>query len=132
HEGDVYEVDTPNLAFTVTQAGAFRVNVSENGDATTIVAIRGEGQVTAAGKTYKIHNGEQAEFEGADNPQFNESAAPAPDGLDRWAAERDLRHHKHVSQKYVSPDVPGASDLDDNGTWNEKPASGNVSYPNDA
>ena len=62
-EGDVYEVDTPNLAFTVTQAGAFRVNVSENGDATTVVAIRGEGQVTTAGKTYKIHSGEQAEFE---------------------------------------------------------------------
>src|SRR6202000_836629 len=89
-EGDVYEVDTPNLAFTVTQAGAFPLNVSENGDAPTIVAIRGEGQVTAAGTTYKIHNGEQAEFEGADNPQFNESAAPPPDGLDRWAAERDL------------------------------------------
>src|SRR5579863_9694622 len=87
-EGDVYEVDTPNVAFTVKQAGAFRVNVSENGDATTIVAIRGEGEVTTAGKTYKIHSGEQAEFEGADNPQIHESAAPAPDGLDRWAAER--------------------------------------------
>jgi len=130
-EGDVYEVDTPNLAFTVKQAGAFRVNVSENGDATTIVALRGEGEVTTAGKTYKIHNGEQAEFEGADNPQFNESAAPAPDGLDRWAAERDLRDDNSVSQKYVSPEVPGASDLDDNGTWNEEPDYGNVWYPND-
>jgi uncharacterized membrane protein YgcG len=130
-EGDVYEVDTPSLAFTVKQAGAFRVNVSENGDATTIVAIRGEGEVTAAGKTYKIHEGEQAEFEGADNPQLNESAAPAPDGLDRWAAERDLRDDNSISQKYVSPDVPGASDLDDNGTWNEEPDYGNVWYPND-
>jgi len=130
-EGDVYEVDTPNLAFTVKQAGAFRVNVSENGDATSIVAIRGEGEVTTAGKTYKIHSGEQAEFEGADNPQFNESAAPAPDGLDSWAAERDLRDDNSVSQKYVSPDVPGASDLDDNGTWNEEPEYGNVWYPND-
>src|ERR1700733_5484898 len=56
-EGDVYEVDTPNLAFTVKQAGAFRVDVSETGDATSIVAIRGEGEVTTAGKTYKIHSG---------------------------------------------------------------------------
>ena len=38
-EGDVYEIDAPNLAFTVKQAGAFRVNVSENGDATTIVSM---------------------------------------------------------------------------------------------
>jgi len=35
-EGDVYEVDTPNAAFTVKQAGAFRVDVSETGDATAI------------------------------------------------------------------------------------------------
>ncbi len=49
-EGDVYEVDTPNVAFTVRQAGAFRVDVSENGDATAITAIRGEGEVTANGQ----------------------------------------------------------------------------------
>jgi len=128
-EGDVYEVDTPNLAFTVKQAGAFRVNVSENGDATTVVAIRGEGEVTTAGKIYTIHAGEQTEFEGADNPQVHESAAPAPDGLDRWAAERDLRDDNSVSSKYVSPDVPGVSDLDDNGSWNEEPDYGPVWYP---
>src|SRR5262249_25067189 len=28
-EGDVYEVDTPNIAFNVTQAGAFRVEVNQ-------------------------------------------------------------------------------------------------------
>src|SRR3977135_3485905 len=31
-QGDLYEVDAPNLAFTVKQAGAFRVDVDENGD----------------------------------------------------------------------------------------------------
>src|SRR6202043_1677132 len=68
-EGDVYEVDTPNLAFTVKQAGAFRVDVSENGDATSITAIRGEGEVTAGGKTYTVHAGDRAEFDGVDNPE---------------------------------------------------------------
>src|ERR1700744_598138 len=128
-EGDVYEVDSPDLAFTVRHAGGFRVNVSENGDATTIVAIRGEGEVTAAGKTYTVHAGEQTEFEGADNPQVHESAAPAPDGLDQWAAQRDLRDDNSVSSKYVAPGVQGASDLDDNGTWNEEPDYGPVWYP---
>ena len=33
-EGDQYEVDTPNAAFTVRQAGAFRIDVNENGDGT--------------------------------------------------------------------------------------------------
>src|SRR5215470_7646848 len=46
-EGDLYEVDTPSLAFTVKEAGAFRIDVNENGDATRVTAIRGEGEVTA-------------------------------------------------------------------------------------
>ena len=33
-EGDTYEVDTPNAVFTITQAGAFRIDVNENGDNT--------------------------------------------------------------------------------------------------
>jgi hypothetical protein len=37
-EGDVYEVDTPNLAFTVKEAGAFRIDVDENGENTRVTA----------------------------------------------------------------------------------------------
>jgi len=128
-EGDVYEVDTPNLAFTVKQAGAFRIDVAENGEATSITAIRGEGEVTAGGKTYTVHTGDRAELNGVDNPEYSVTAAAAPDGLDRWAAERDLRDDNSTSSKYVSPDVPGTSDLDDNGSWNEEPDYGPVWYP---
>ena len=53
-EGDQYEVDTPNAAFTVTQAGAFRIDVNENGDGTIVTVLRGEGEVTAGGKSYKV------------------------------------------------------------------------------
>src|SRR6266851_1241971 len=78
-EGDLYEVDTPNLAFTVKEAGAFRIDVNENGDGTRITVIRGEGEVTAGGKTYEVHAGEQAEFNGIDDPEYHVSQAPAPD-----------------------------------------------------
>jgi uncharacterized membrane protein YgcG len=128
-EGDLYEVDTPNLAFTVKQAGAFRVEVSENGEATSVTAIRGEGEVTAGGKTYAVNAGEHAEWSGTDNPEYRVSQAPSPDGLDRWAAERDLREDNSTSARYVSRDVPGYSDLDDNGSWREEPDYGAVWYP---
>ena len=131
-EGDLYEVDTPNSAFTVKQAGAFRVDVSENGDGTRITVIRGEGEVTADGKTYPIHAGERAEFKGTDgNIQYNVNQAPAPDGLDRWANDRDLREENSVSAKYVSRETVGYSDLDDHGTWSETPDNNPVWYPND-
>src|SRR5437867_12218707 len=61
-EGDVYEVDTPNTVFNVRQAGAFRIDVTESGDSSRITVIRGEGEISAGGKTYEIHAGEQAEF----------------------------------------------------------------------
>ncbi len=65
-QGDLYEVDAPNLAFTVKQAGAFRIDVDENGDSSRVTVIRGEGEVTAGGKTYEVHAGERAEFNGAE------------------------------------------------------------------
>jgi hypothetical protein len=128
-EGDVYEIDTPNLAFNVTQAGAFRIDVNENGDATRITAIRGEGEVSANAQTYTIHAGERGEFNGVDDVTSFVAAAPAPDDFDRWSNDRDLRDDNSVSARYVSRDVPGYSDLDENGSWNEEPDYGPVWYP---
>ena len=130
-EGDIYEVDTPNAAFTVKQAGAFRIDVSENGDGTRVTVIRGGGEVLAAGQTYAIHPGDRAEFVGTDGSvQYTVHGAPPPDGLDRWANDRDLREDNSVSARYVNRDVPGISDLDDNGTWSEQPDVGSVWTPN--
>ncbi len=128
-QGDLYEVDAPNLAFTVKQAGAFRIDVNENGDSSRVTVIRGEGVVTAGGKTYEVHGGERAEFNGAENPEYNISQAPGPDGLDKWAEERDLKEDNSVSAKYVSREVPGYSDLDDYGDWRDEPEYGHVWYP---
>src|SRR6266852_3732194 len=128
-QGDVYEVDAPNLAFIVKQAGAFRVDVNENGDSARVTVIRGEGEVTAGGKTYEVHASERAEFNGTDNIQYNIEKAPGPDGLDRWASERDLKEDNSVSGKYVSRDMPGYSDLDDYGDWRDEPEYGHVWYP---
>jgi hypothetical protein len=128
--GDVYEVDTPNLAFTVTRAGAFRVDVNENGDATRIIAIRGEGQVSANGQSYTVKEGEAGSFTGApDSVRYESIVAPEPDGLDRWALDRDRKEDSSVSARYVSRDVVGYDDLDDYGTWDQVPVYGAVWYP---
>ncbi|HYY72998.1 MAG TPA: DUF6600 domain-containing protein [Candidatus Bathyarchaeia archaeon] len=131
-QGDVYEIDTPNAVFNVKQAGAFRIDVNEAGDSARITVIRGDGEVTVAGKTYEVHAGEQGEFNGTeDNPTYSIMHAPSPDGLDKWAEERDLREDRSVSGNYVSRDIPGYDDLDDHGTWSEQPGYGHVWYPND-
>jgi FecR protein len=130
-EGDVYEVDTPNLSFNVTEAGAFRIDVNQNGDATRVTAIRGEGEVTANGQTYTVRAGERGEFNGVDNNvTYLVTAAPEPDEFDQWSNDRDLKEDNSISARFVSRDVPGYSDLDDNGTWNAEPDYGPVWYPN--
>src|SRR5262249_15023153 len=69
-------------------------------------------------------------FNGTDEAlQYSIDRAPAPDGLDRWASDRDLKEDNSVSAKYVSRDTPGYSDLDDYGTWSEVPDYGHVWYP---
>jgi hypothetical protein len=128
-QGDTVELDAPNLAFVVKQAGAFRIDVSENGDSTRVTVIRGEGEVTAGGQTYPVRVEERAEFTGTDSVQSHFERSPGPDGLDRWAAERDLKEDNSVSGKYVSRDTPGYSDLDDYGDWRDEPEYGHVWYP---
>src|SRR5262249_41343101 len=39
------EVDTPNLAFTFRQPGAYRIDVDPNGNATSIYVREGQGEV---------------------------------------------------------------------------------------
>jgi hypothetical protein len=128
-EGDLYEVDTPNLAFTVREAGAFRIDVNENGDLSGVTVIRGEGEVTAGGKTYAIHSGERGDFDGVEEVRSNIDRAPGPDDLDRWASDRDLKEDNAVSARYVSRDMVGYDDLDDYGDWRDEPEYGHVWYP---
>jgi hypothetical protein len=131
-EGDTYEVDTPNLVFNITQAGAFRIDVNENGDNTGITVIRGAGQVTASGKTYDLEPGQRAVFNGTDDVQSTlVPHAPPPDGLDKWSNDRDLGEQNSVSQRYVPQDMPGTQDLDNNGTWSEDGDNGPVWYPSE-
>jgi len=130
-QGDLYEVDTPNAAFTVRQAGAFRIDVNEQADGSIVTVIRGEGEVTAGGRSYDVHAGELAEFNGADsNVEYRSDRAPEPDDFDRWSADRDRREDDSASARYVSRDTVGYPDLDDNGTWSDEPEYGLVWYPN--
>jgi hypothetical protein len=129
-QGDTYEVDTPNLVFTITQAGAFRIDVNENGDNTGITVIRGAGTVTASGKTYDLQPGQRGVFNGTDNVESTIAPqAPPADGLDKWANDRDLGEQNSVSQRYVPDDMPGTQDLDNNGTWSQDGDNGPIWYP---
>ena len=62
YDGEVYEIDTPNQAFTVTKSGDYRFDVDPNGDTTLVTVWKGEGEATGQGPSVRVHAGEQARF----------------------------------------------------------------------
>src|SRR5580704_17582572 len=53
-ESETYEIDTPNLAFSVLRPGVYRISVNEGGDSTAIKIHSGEGEVTGGGAAYSV------------------------------------------------------------------------------
>ncbi|KGC02994.1 fecR family protein [Burkholderia multivorans] len=129
--GTSYEIDTPNLALGITAPGDYRVDVAPDGASTTVTVRSGSATVYGSNGQYPLSAGQQAVFTGTDLQIAQQSAAPPPDALDRWAAGRDAAEDRSVSARYVSRDIPGYQDLDANGTWRDTPAYGPVWVPND-
>jgi len=128
--GQVFEVDTPNLAFTLRKPGAYRIRVDPDGNATTIVVRQGQGEAYGEGAAYVIDARQAYRFTGTGLRDYRYVDASRPDEFDRWSNARDSRYDSSRSARYVSPDVIGYQDLDSNGYWRTDPGYGNVWIPN--
>ena len=127
---DVLEIDTPNLAFTIRQPGDYRIDVDPAGDATTVVTRGGRAEVFGEGAAYAVDARTSYRFFGTGLRDYEMLGLTPVDDFDRWAGDRDRRWEGSVSARYVSPEVIGYQDLDDNGTWRTDAQYGNVWVPN--
>jgi len=125
----VFEIDTPNLAFTLRRPGQYRIDVDADGNATTILVRQGQGEVRSDGVAYLIDAGRPYRFAGSDLRERQHLDEWPPDDFDRWSSERDRRDDNSASARYVSPDVLGYQDLDNEGTWRVDATYGNVWMP---
>jgi hypothetical protein len=116
-DDDNFEVDTPNIAFTLLQPGEYRVDVSPDGNQTVTTVWHGRGRVTGGGFSYTVLGNQSATFTGSDHLDYDLGQIPDRDGFDRWAFERDDREDHSDSSNYVSREMTGYEDLDDNGDW---------------
>jgi hypothetical protein len=128
-QNDDFEIDTPNLAFTISQPGSYRLEASEDGSNTVVTVREGDGQATGNGQTYTIHAGQRTTFSGTDSLNADVEQIGQPDQFDTWADGRDHRHQNSRSAQYVSNDMVGYDDLDDNGDWRDDSNYGHVWYP---
>ena len=129
-DNETYEIDTPNLAFSVLRPGVYRVSVNEAGDSTAIKVRSGQGEVTGGGAAYTVRANQVDTFTGTDQLSANSGDyAAGDDQFDTWAANRDRHWENSRSAQYVSADVVGYDDLDDHGSWRQTPHNGYVWFP---
>ena len=127
--GQVYEIDTPNVAVSLQQPGEYRVEVSGAGDATTVKVSEGAAQASGGAQTIAIGMQQQVTVTGTTMLAYSSATLGAPDDLDNWSAAREREVEDSTSAEYVAGDVPGTPDLDDNGRWQDTPDYGYVWTP---
>ena len=129
-DDETFEVDTPNLAFTVLRPGNYKINVNEAGDTTVVVVRDGQGEITGGGSAYTLHPGDAGTFTGTDQINADvEGWDNSSDDFDNWCDEREHRFDHSTSARYVSDDVIGYEDLDEYGGWRPTPEYGTVWFP---
>ena len=116
-DGDLLEVDTPNLAFNIQRTGEYRFDVNADGTETDATVWQGRGEATGGGASYLVVAGQQARFSGTDQLDHEINQLPGSDEFDTWSSDRDQLEDRSEAGNYVSEEVTGYEDLDGHGTW---------------
>jgi len=130
YDGQNYEIDTPTLAFVASRVGEFRIDVQGNGQGTMVTVLSGGGDVYGeGGARFRVEEGQSVTFNDSQLQDYLVSELPRPDAFDDFCHQRDRRMNASTSRRYVSEEVIGYEDLDENGSWDEAPEYGHVWYP---
>jgi hypothetical protein len=111
------EIDTPSVAFRPVSQGDYRISVFDNG--TSQITVR-TGRIEMSGpRGSQVVNAGQSMLVRGDSsdPEFQAAPETPRDQFDDWSAARDAEMFSARSSPYVSPEVPGAEDLDRYGNW---------------
>ncbi|HXJ40655.1 MAG TPA: DUF6600 domain-containing protein [Bryobacteraceae bacterium] len=129
NQNQIFEVDTPNLAFTPERAGDYRIDVNPDSQTTTVTVHDGEGEVLGGDQSFPVYARQRVEVSGGDQINYNLAAAGGPDEFDQWGSSRDRGEDQSQSARYVSREMPGYEDLDRYGSWGDQPGYGQVWMP---
>ena len=127
----VVEIDTPNGAILLRQAGDLRVDSYPQDDTTVVTVSSGQAEVSGQGFDQIIERGQALRLAGS-NPTYVEAVGLLPpDNLDNFdkAREREREQSASYRNRYVDPEMIGAAELDQYGDWQRDSSYGTVWYP---
>jgi hypothetical protein len=129
-DGQGYEIDTPTVALVINQPGSYRVDISEDGKSTRVTDFSGQATVYGVGGAQRlVAGGRSYEFTDSSLNEVTINDIQGGDDFDAWCDSRNQRYAAEPTSQYVSPDVVGAQDLDQYGSWQSDPDYGQVWYP---
>jgi hypothetical protein len=125
-------VSTPNGGVTLAGSGNFRIDVYPDQQSAVVTNLRGYPiQLNGAGgfAAQLDGNGQALQLSGA-NPVFSQPVQPAlDDPFGHWAGNLDAHRFNSISARYVSAEMHGYDDLDNNGDWQPQSEYGPIWYP---
>lgn len=123
------EISTPSIAVRPTRSGTYRISVSADG--TTEITVRsGEVEVLSPRGTQRLRSERTMIVRGeVSDPEFQTVGALRTDEFDSWNERRDKDLLRSRSYNYVSKDIYGAEELDNNGSWVQSEDYGAVWSP---
>lgn len=128
-ENESIQVETPNATVTLLHPGEYHIQISEDGAATVVSTRSGESRVEGEEDTFTVRAKERGVFRGTRELTADIGALGPRTSFEDWANDRERRDQRSVSSKYVSREVIGYEDLDENGDWVSDPEYGYVWRP---
>ncbi len=121
-----YQVLTREGSFNPERAGHYRIDRRD--DISYASVWSGELRHESGASVMSLRAGQRGEFLGDAYAQ-DRLIAPERDAFSDWVMAQEAREQRSVSERYVSPEMTGAEDLDRYGRWDESPEYGPVWIP---
>jgi hypothetical protein len=121
-----FSIETAEGVYEPLRAGLYRVDVRSTSSLGESLA--GTMRFEAHDSVLELNEGSRAEFWQEGGVTHYAWSAPSSDSFGDWVAREDRRDTRERN-RYVSPEMTGAEDLDRYGQWSQHPEYGAVWYP---
>jgi len=111
YDNQVYEIDTPTLAFVINRVGEYRLTVLPNGQATVVNVLQGGGDAYGeGGARSRIEEGQSVTFNDSGLRDYYTDSLPRPDSFDEFCRQRDVMAYKQQRHAVLGHQPPNQGD----------------------
>ena len=123
-----FELSTEEGRLSLLMPGRYRFDRIDRSTHLTVYA--GQARFEGPGSALVVDAGQRGQFwlEANGTAQYS-VVDPVRDAFAGWVDERERNEDRVATARYVSPEMPGARDLDRYGRWEQSPEYGAIWYP---